>query len=163
MVEEEETATEDEEPVGDDWATYPWRRAVVASHDRDDLDSWPCPACKHPLAFHAFHASTPTNAFAKAHGQDYRFACDAWLFVEDGVGSLAEPGDEMGSCACTFHGIVGGADWPDDYRPLYRFTEVNPDTFNRDEEPVEMRAEDWRDYQPATLDRWGGASEPDST
>ena len=139
-----------------DWTDYPWRRAVVACHDRDDLDSWPCPACKHPLAFHAVHGSTTTNAFAKRHGQDYRFSCDAHLFIGEGVGSLAEPGDEKVGCACEFHGIAGGADWPAEYRPLYRYLDVAPDTFNDCEPAVEMTREEWGPYEPAQrgLDEW---------
>lgn len=139
---------------GDDWDSYPWKRAVAISHDKEDLDSWPCPSCKHPLAFHAVHGSTTTNAFARNHGQDYRYTCDAWLFIGDGVGSQATPGDEEGVCACTFHGIVGGTEWPAEYRPLYLYREINPDTFNPCEEEVEMVAEDWQDYEAPTLDRW---------
>ncbi len=156
------TPEETEDPAGEEndlsdsggWDDYPWRRAVAASSDRDDLDSWPCPACKHPLAFHAVHGSTTTSAFAKNHGQDYRFSCDAWLFMDEGAGALAEPGDEKGVCACSFHGITGGAPWPAEYRPLYRFLEVNPATFNECEPVVELRAEDWQSVGPATLDRW---------
>jgi hypothetical protein len=153
-LDEEEHDTDDEAASEGGWETYPWRRAVAACSERDDLDSWPCPACKHPLAFHAVHGSTTTSAFARNHGQDYRFSCDAWLFIGDGVGALAEPGDGHGSCPCEFHGIVGGAPWPAEYRPLYLYLDPNPQTFNTCEPSVEMRGEDWRPYEPVSLDRW---------
>ena len=163
-MEPEESAPEPEDGEDPDepsrgpgvWTDYPWRRSVAASHDKDDRDSWPCPACRHPLAFHAIHTATETSAFAKNHGQDYRFSCDAWLFIGDGVGSGADPEEGRGVCACRFHGIAGGAEWPAEYRPLYRLALVNPDTFNDCEPAVEMTREEWAPYEPAqkALDAW---------
>jgi hypothetical protein len=152
--EPEDTEDDPTEGAGD-WSDYPWRRSVAASHDKDDLDRWPCPACAHPLAFHAFHVSTSTSAFAKAHGADYRFSCDAWLFAGDGVGSCSD-GDPNTSCPCEFHGIAEGRPWPREYRPLYLYLQPTPDVLNESEPAVRMTPEEWEPYEPSqrSLDRW---------
>ena len=150
---EEVEETEDGPEGSDDGEieSYPWRRAVrAAPADSEDL----CPACGHPLRHHAFRICTATNAFAKAHGRDWRYECDSWLFVGAGDGGMGDQKD--GRCACEAHGIEGGAEWPAEYRPLYKLAWVKEPDPDDCEDVVVMDIAEWGPYEPpqTSLDAW---------